>query len=205
MKTTSPSVLWTASEKNCLCNGAKHPVPQEQQPSPLRGRPAAPEALDHAQRQFAAERHGLIFAFLHNNGWDAGEYYDIAALGFLRAVRRYLTEPDLAQYAFSTVAWRSMGQSIAAFHRAEARRRAAERRYLETKPSVAPDLLVELEAGLILHDLASVSSEEQYRLANLRLQGYSVAEIARTYQISPKRVRRLLKELYRVYLKLYQD
>jgi len=37
------------------------------------------------------------------------------------------------------------------------------------------------------------------------LQGYSVAETARHYGISPKRVRRLLKEMYRVYLSLYEQ
>ena len=94
-----------------------------------------------------------------------------------------------------------MRQSIAAFHRSEERRKAAERAYAENCP-VAADAWDELEGDLILHDLAAVSSQEQYTVARLRLQGYSIAEAALAQGVSPKRVRKLLKELYRVYLAL---
>ena len=122
-------------------------------------------------------------------------------MGYLSAVRRYLTRPKLRQYAFSTIAWKSMERSIAVFQRAEAQRMQAEHRYLETMPRKDP--MEELEARLFLHDLASVASRPQYELAVLRLQGYSIAETARQCGMTPKRVRRLLKELYRVYFQLY--
>ena len=94
-----------------------------------------------------------------------------------------------------------MGRSIAAFQQAEAQRTQAEQRYLETMPRKAP--MEELEARLFLHDLASIASRSQYELASLRLQGYSVAEAARQCGISPKRVSKLLRELYRAYFQLY--
>lgn len=122
-------------------------------------------------------------------------------MGYLSAVRRYLTQPKLRRYAFSTIAWKSMRRSIAVFHRAEALRMQAEQRYLETAPEKDP--MEELEARLLLHDLASSASRPQYELAALRLQGYSIAEVARQHGMKPKRVRRLLKELYRVYFQLY--
>ena len=161
--------------------------------------------MTEEQRQFAADRHNLIYTFLHEKGWAPGEYYDIAAFGFLRAVMRYLSEPRLRQYAFSTVAWRSMGQSIASYHRAEARRLESEQRYIQTVQPHNADPYAELEANLLLHDLVSMTSEEQYRLASMRLQGYSIAETARSQGMSPKRVRKLLREMYQVYLKLYKD
>lgn len=161
--------------------------------------------MTERQRQFAAEHHSLIYAFLREKGWPASEYYDIAAFGFLRAVCRYLTEPSLGAFAFTTIAWRAMGQSVSSFHRAEARRKDAERRYMETVQAEAPDSYAELEQRLLLHDLAVVSSEQQYRLASLRLQGYSIAETARDQGMSPWRVRRLLRELYRVYFNLYYN
>ena len=111
----------------------------------------------------------MIFLFLNKQGWDDHEYYDIAAIGYLSAVRRYLTQPKLRQYAFSTIAWKSMKRSIAAFHRAEAQRKQAEHCYLETMPRSDP--MDELEARLFLHDLASVASRPQFELAALRLQG----------------------------------
>ena len=54
----------------------------------------------------------------------------------------------------------------------------------------------ELEARLLLHDLAAVSSHEQYVLAEMRLQGYSIAEAAKAQGLSEKRVRSLLKEMF---------
>ena len=42
-----------------------------------------------------------------------------------------------------------------------------------------------------------------YEMIALRSQGYSIAETARSLGIEPRRVRSLLRELYRVYLKLY--
>lgn len=37
----------------------------------------------------------------------------------------------------------------------------------------------------------------------MRLQGYSISEIARKQGMDHRRVSRLLKELYQVYMKLY--
>lgn len=87
-------------------------------------------AMKERQRRFAAKNHNLIYRYLHEKGWEVSEYYDIAAFGYLRAVRRYLTEPGLSIYAFSSIAWQAMTQSIASFLRAEARRKDAERRYI---------------------------------------------------------------------------
>ena len=161
--------------------------------------------MTERQRWFAVKNHNLIYRFLHEKGWEVSEYYDIAAFGYLRAVRRYLTEPGLSIYAFSSVAWRAMAQSIAAFLRAEARRKAAERRYIREAAAMAPDPFAELEARLLLHDLAAVSSKQQYELAEMRLQGYTIAEIALAQEMPKIRIRRLLKELYRSYIKLYVD
>lgn len=96
-----------------------------------------------------------------------------------------------------------MRKSIAAFHRAEARRKAAEQQYMATAPTNDP--MEELEVRLILHDLASSIGRPQYELAALRLQGYSIADTARHCGMTPKRVRKLLKELYRVYFQLYPN
>lgn len=172
--------MLTESAKDCLCDKA---------------------ALTEEQRRFAALNHGLIYSFLNERKWEESEYYDIAAFGYLSAIRRYLTQPKLQQFAFSTIAWQAMERSISYFQQKETRRLEAERRYLETAHRADP--MEELEARLVLHDLASSSSPEQYQLAALRLQGYSIAETARLQGMTPKRVRKLLRELYRVYFQLY--
>ena len=193
-----------ASASGCPPEPAS-PVQEQTRPPPFgkRGRPATSQTLTEEQRQFAAENHNLIYTYLWNRRLEVDDYYDIAVFGYLRAVKRYLTEPWLRRYQFSTVAWHAMRQSIASFHRAEERRRETERKYLKTLQARPPDPFEELEAKLLLHDLAAVSSQEQYDLASMRLQGYSVAETARTQGMSEKRVRGLLRELYRVYLCLY--
>lgn len=159
--------------------------------------------MTERQRWFAAQNHNLIYRYLHEKRWEVSEYYDIAAFGYLRAVRRYLTEPGLSIYAFSSIAWQAMTQSIASFLRAEARRKDAERRYISEAASAVPDPFAELEARLLLHDLAAVSSRQQYALAEMRLQGYTIAEIALAQGMPKIRIRRLLKELYRAYFQLY--
>lgn len=180
-------------------------VQEQTRPPPFdeRGRPAAPQTLTEEQRQFAADNHNLIYTYLWERQLGVDDYYDIAVFGYLRAVKRYLTEPWLRCYQFSTVAWHAMRQSISSFHRAEERRKETERKYLKTLQVRPPDPFEELEAKLLLHDLAAVSSQEQYSLATMRLQGYSIAETARIQGISEKRVRGLLRELYRVYLCLF--
>ena len=189
-----------ASTKNSPHNGAnadKALIPQaERQPEQM-------ETMTERQRRFAAQNHNLIYRYLHEKGWEVSEYYDIAAFGYLRAVRRYLTEPGLSLYAFSSIAWQAMTQSITSFLRAEARRKDAERRYISEAASAAPDPFAELEARLLLHDLAAVSSRQQYALAEMRLQGYTIAEIALAQGMPKIRIRRLLKELYRAYFQLY--
>ena len=62
-----------------------------------------PQALTDEQRQFAAENHNLIYKYLWDRRLEIDDYYDIAVFGYLRAVKRYLTEPWLRRYQFSTV------------------------------------------------------------------------------------------------------
>lgn len=106
--------------------------------------------MSEEERQFAAEHHGLILSFLRSDSWELSEYYDIAAWGFLDAVIKYLRSPSLRKYPFSSLAWKSMRHSIAAFRRAEARRLASEQRYADTELPEQQDLFSELEAKLLL-------------------------------------------------------
>ena len=133
---------------------------------------------------------------------DIDSCYDVVVFGYLRAVERYLTEPGLRRYQFSTVAWRAMRQSLVSFYRSEVRRAESERRYLERNQRSDPFEV--LDADCLLRELAAVSSREQYALVAMRLQGYSIAETAQARQTTPKRVRRLLRELHHSYLQRYK-
>ena len=71
--------------------------------------------LNDTQRIFADKNHNLVYKFLHEKNLPASEYYDIVIFGYLRAVQRYLTDPNLAGYSFATVAFCS---SPSVLHRA---------------------------------------------------------------------------------------
>lgn len=161
--------------------------------------------MSEEERAFASENHGLILSFLRLDHRDPHEYYDIAAWGYLLAVMRYFRIPRLRKYPFSSVAWKAMKHSLTVFHRSEARRLETEQRYIESVSSGPPDLFSELEAKLLLHDLASGFDDKQYELASMRLQGYSLAEIAKAHGMPQQRVSKLLRALYRAYLKLYKE
>ncbi|MBO4915284.1 MAG: sigma-70 family RNA polymerase sigma factor [Oscillospiraceae bacterium] len=183
---------------------ADNHTPRQRPPPNLRERDAAVAALTEEQRRFATENHNLIYAFLRDEQWDASEYYDIAALGFLRAVLRYFSDARLKKYGFSTIAWRNMYKSVKSHLSAEAHRRESEERYMELRGAEEGDPYEEMEYNLILRDLLAQSSERQGEMAALRLQGYSVAEIAAKSGMSAYRVRKLLKELFQAYLSLYR-
>ena len=196
----------TESERYCPDRGTDTlQSPEHSLPSSCEsgGRQAKPEVMTEAQRQFAADRHSLIYAYLREKRLEPRDYYDIAALGFIRAVMRYFQKPNLRLYSFTTIAWRAMDQEISSYLRSELRRQECEKRYIQTVPAQT-DPYSTLEEDWILQDLFSMSSEEQQRLASMRLQGYSIAETAHIQGMSSKRVRKLLRELYQVYLKLYK-
>lgn len=68
--------------------------------------------LTDKEREFATKYHGVIYAFLNENGLTETDYYDVAALGYLRAVMRYNREPKLRQYSFTTIAWQAMRSNV---------------------------------------------------------------------------------------------
>ena len=55
--------------------------------------------LNDTKRIFADKNHNLVYKFLHEKNLPASEYYDIVIFGYLRAVQRYLTDPNLAGYS----------------------------------------------------------------------------------------------------------
>lgn len=160
-------------------------------------------SLTEQERCFASENHRLILAYLARRGLPEEEYYAVAALGYLSAVRRYLSEPQLRRHAFSTVANRAMRQSISHAMRSRyGRRYRAETISLDTGGAdgtpirAVSDERIEqqLEEVLLLHALAAQLSPQQYELAGMRLAGYSVREIAAAKKLSTKKVRLLLRK-----------
>ena len=170
---------------------------------------AAP--LTRAERSFAAAHHRLIYAFLDKEHLSESDYYGVAALCFLGAVHRYLSDFRLRRFSFSTVAYRAMRSGVIDFQRAQScQKRRATLVSLETgglggapidgvSPSAEAVLLQSLEERLLLHALYARLSSRQWEIVRLRLGGYRIHEIALRKKVSDRQVRKLLRQCRTVF------
>ena len=160
--------------------------------------------LNDTQRIFAEKNHNLVYKFLHEKNLPASEYYDIVIFGYLRAVQRYLTDPNLAGYSFATVAWRAMEGEVVNTHRTD-KRRFRVIRFVRPRQSYTGHLtrrstptvtdeeaLRESEVALLLHALAKRVTPQQMEIIRLRTKGYQTNEIAQMQNTSLYHVNTLL-------------
>ena len=158
--------------------------------------------LSKRQIRFAEKNHRLVYAFLQERRYDPpDEYYDLAVMGYLRAIERYFTHTYLRRFSFSTVAYRAMQQSIASWKRGENRRRQAEEAYCALYGRRETVCDAEPSEAYFFSELQKCGTPQQAAFALLRMQGYSIVEIAARYKLDPRRVRRLLKSLYSAHLR----
>lgn len=163
--------------------------------------------LTPEQRQFAADHHGLVYAFLNDKHLPEDEYYDVIIFGYIDAVRRYFTESNLQHYSFGTIAWGGMQGSLANYNRSMHRQKRTATvvsihisNYdnglsLEETIGASDELMQQLETRLLLHDLASRVSRQQMDMVRLRSSGYSDRDIARKHNVSNSQVKRMLDEV----------
>lgn len=153
--------------------------------------------LNDTQRIFADKNHNLVYKFLHEKNLPASEYYDIVIFGYLRAVQRYLTDPNLAGYSFATVAWRAMEGEVANTHRTD-KRRFRVIRFVRPRQSYAGHLtrrstpivtdeeaLRESEVALLLHTPAAMQCgmRESQLIRRWNLQSKSKSILSRNYSL----------------------
>ena len=149
--------------------------------------------LTYQQRAFAAKHHRLVYKFLGEKCLPADEYYDVVIFGYLRAVRRYYTEPKLRKYRFSTIAWSCMRADLSNYMR-----KAKNTVELPNNIHIQETAWQYMELKLIIYELSKRLPAKQMQIARLRICGYSVSEIAKIRGLSAKQVRRNLRDIYRV-------
>jgi len=162
--------------------------------------------LNSEQRKFAADNHGLVCAFLNKNRLADNDYYDIVLFGYLKAVVKYLTKQGLKdKYAFSTIAYRSMLDSLSNHRKYQNRqKRSGVTISLESLVSdestlsfheVIPGvdtLSDEFETKVLLHEIALRVNRQQIQVVILKADGYGIRDIARKQKITMKEVRGIL-------------
>ena len=153
--------------------------------------------LTREQREFATKWHNLIYTFLNEKRLSEEDYYDIVVFGFLRAVKRYFTEPALQQYSFSTIAWKNMRSCLSDYFKSQScQKRNGYTISLHTLTyGDEPVRLEEVISELLLHDLARRATRQQMAVVHMRSAGYNVREIAKTQSIPMKKVQELLEEI----------
>ena len=165
-------------------------------------------ALTSTEQQFAEDHHGLIYSFLNSKNLNDDDYYDIVVFGYLSAIQRYMSQPKLRKYSFSTIGWQSMERSLSNHYKSENRqkRRAftvsldsveqdCGRTHLHSYVSAPDLLLMDFETELLLHELASRVSEQEMNIISMRLYGYGTREIASAHKMPMKGVVDLLAGL----------
>ena len=68
--------------------------------------------LTQEEQKFAEENHWVIDWFFRISNYNLSEYYVVAAIGYLKAVKSWHTRSELHEYSFSTIAKQTMRSYI---------------------------------------------------------------------------------------------
>lgn len=68
--------------------------------------------LTPEEKAFAEEHHSVLVWYLNTHNLDRSEFYDVAAMGYLQAVKKWFARPELRKWAFSTIAGQSIRRCI---------------------------------------------------------------------------------------------
>ena len=162
--------------------------------------------LTPEQQSFAADNHGLVYAFLNERRLQNDDFYDIVVFGFLRAVRNYLSKPQLRRYKFSTIAYNAMKSDLHSHYESQSCQKRSgitvslesnvygddEVLSLQEVLSVPDSNTVDFETELIMLELASRVSKREMDVIRMKKDGYGVREIAKAQRMPMKGVNELL-------------
>ena len=170
--------------------------------------------LTREERRFAAEHHGLVYKFLHENHLATEDFYDVVIFGYLKAVQIYFSKPELQKYSFTTIAWRKMHGYLMNYLRTQHRRKRsaevisihagvdAKSLPLEETLFKPDSLMLQFETELLLHDLAGRISAQQMDMIRMKSDGYGIRDIARSQNIPMKRVKEILEDVRQILMEL---
>lgn len=171
--------------------------------------------LTQEQNQFACQHLSLVNTFLFKNHLDRGTFYDVVIFGYLDAVQEYLENPELAEFRFSSIAWRKMKNCMLNefLYLERPKRKACMVAYREDYISADMDgrfadengierVSEILDAKLQLHQLLPHIKPKEKEVIYMRAEGYTYREIAAHCNITIRgvsarltRMRKRLKQL----------
>ena len=130
--------------------------------------------------------------------------------GYLDAVHAYFTDPELREYAFSTICWQKMRGAVSNHQKAQqSKKRTADIISIADLPqhsmqsvSAHNEQMLQMEIRLLMHDLALTLSQRQMQIVKLRYQGHGVQEIAGMLNMTVRQVRSLLAQSRKILIEL---
>ena len=78
--------------------------------------------LTAQEADFAAQHLSLVRWFLHEQGLDESEWFDVVIFRYLLSVKRWHSQPHLKAYSFSTIAVKAMHSAVSGERRKQMRR-----------------------------------------------------------------------------------
>lgn len=71
------------------------------------------QPLTEEEKEMAEKYHNMVYVFLHQKGYDIEEYYDIAVMGYLKAVQKYSRDDNLKlKWSFKAICYNDMHREI---------------------------------------------------------------------------------------------
>lgn len=163
--------------------------------------------LTPVQRAFAEANHNVIYSFLYRYHLSMTDWYDVAALGFCKAVARY--EPS-QETAFTTYAYTVMINDIRQVMRKERNAPKA----LSMQDLLCADFSIEDTLGYeqvftplakILQAYIKTLSRVKKEVLSLFIEGYTQEEIAGALSCSQAHVSRMFKVIKQDFYAYYEE
>lgn len=147
--------------------------------------------LDQVASEFVEANVGLLHKFMQRYNLD-DDYYGLLAICYIKAATKYLSDPQLQRYAFSTILWYRLRYEIS-----HARRK--ERKRIKPIPIEAniesPFYEDEESINLLWKTLESILTTRQLEVLYMRYNGMTNTEIAQQVGISRVAVERLFSRI----------
>lgn len=157
--------------------------------------------LSPAERRYATDNYHLINTFLKRSRLNLEEYFDVVVFDFLRSVQAYLNDKELQEnFCFEAISYMYMRRAIYTYFREQ----KAQKRCSGFGVDVSFDEMGDhvgklvgdmenmsmLEYAELMERISDILTEEQRKIFNDKLDGYTLKEIAENIGIKPKRVYR---------------
>lgn len=162
----------------------------------------------HDLSLYGLSNHNLVYAFLNEKKLPEDEYYDVVVFGYLQAVMDYTTQGESSRFSFATIAWRKMESRLADHFRHQASTKRAAPTVslnavmddaglsLSDMLSATDESFLEMETGLLFHDLGRHMPRRDMNVLRLKADGYGTREIAQRENTTVHMVRSILKCAY---------